>query len=409
MSFVADLHLHSPYSYATSSSLSMEGLARWAKLKGIDLLSTSDFTQPDWFRGLKDNLVETSFGAHRFQGVDFVLGTEVSCVYRQGGRGRRIHLLIYVPNFGAAEQLTARLARYGNMQSDGRPTLALSARDVVALVLEVDAQSLVVPAHAWTPWYGLFGSKSGFDSLEEAFGDMLPHISAIETGLSSDPAMNRSVPGLKELAVVSFSDAHSLPKLGREATVFSGEPNFEGLSQGIQGKRVEFTVEMYPEEGKYHYDGHRKCGVSFRPEQSISQGDLCPECGRPLTLGVLHRVLELGGGHGNEAGKVGGPPFVSIVPLQDLIASVRGKGANTKGVTTEYFGLVKALGSELRALLWADETELLAAAGEEMTLAILKARQGDITIEPGYDGVYGRVSVLGDKVSGSRQKPVRLA
>ena len=281
MSFVADLHLHSSYAYATSSALTLDNLAAWARLKGIHLLAAADFTHPVWFRQLKDSLKEGQDGAYHHGGVNFLMGTEVSCVFRQDGRGRRVHLLIYAPNMAAAEALTVEYARYGNLQSDGRPTLSLSARDAACLTLDTNPDCLVVPAHAWTPWYGIFGSKSGFDSLSEAFGDMVDHVPAIETGLSSDPRMNWQVPDLDDKAIVSFSDAHSLPRLGRELTVFQGEPTYLGLHQGLTNNRVEYTVEMYPEEGKYHFDGHRKCSVSQHPDQTIQKETPAPNAAVP--------------------------------------------------------------------------------------------------------------------------------
>ena len=425
MSFVADLHLHSSYAYATSSALTLDNLAAWAKVKGIDLLATADFTHPVWLQQLRDNLKEGHDGAYHYGGVNFVMGTEISCVYKQDGRGRRVHLLVYAPDMATAEALTAEYAKYGNIQSDGRPTLSLSARDAVYLTLDTNPDCLVVPAHAWTPWYGIFGSKSGFDSLSHALGDMVDHIPAIETGLSSDPQMNWQVPELADKTIVSFSDAHSLPRLGREMTVFQGEPTFGGLHQGLTHNQVEYTVEMYPEEGKYHFDGHRKCGVSWHPEQSLREGDACPVCGRPLTLGVLHRALNLradGGGRqastdfvvpakagtSTRTGPVipagslpanailsetGRPPFVRTVPLVDIISAVTGRGPNTKGVQRTYSAIVSATGSELRALLWATESELAAAYDSALAQAIIKVRTGDIHVEPGYDGVYGKVSI----------------
>ena len=414
MSFVADLHLHSSYAYATSSALTLENLAAWARLKGIDLLATADFTHPLWLQQLKDNLDEGPDGSYHYGGVNFVMGTEVSCVFRQDGRGRRVHLLIYAPDVAAAEALTEQYARYGNIQSDGRPTLSLSARDAVYLTLDTNPDCLVVPAHAWTPWYGIFGSKSGFDSLSEAFDDMVGHVPAIETGLSSDPQMNWQVTELEDKAIVSFSDAHSLPRLGRELTIFQGEPTFLGLQLGLTRNRVEFTVEMYPEEGKYHLDGHRKCGVSFHPDHSNREGNACPQCGRPLTLGVLHRSLNLQpAGDEVQSGRPrnfsnasaaslpanavlsesGRPPFVRMVPLVDIISAVLGRGPNTKGVQRIYTNVVSAAGSELHALLWATESELAAVGGETLASAIIKVRTGDIQVEPGYDGVYGKVSI----------------
>ncbi|MDE2779046.1 MAG: endonuclease Q family protein [Chloroflexota bacterium] len=410
MSFVADLHLHSSYAYATSSALSLENLALWAGYKGIDLLSTADFTHPRWIQELKSKLVESPNGAYRYQGVAFVMGTEVSCVFRQDGRGRRIHLLVFAPSIEVAEKLTASFARYGNLHSDGRPTLALSAADATSVCLETDPGCLVIPAHAWTPWYGIFGSKSGFDSLPEAFGDMLEHIPAIETGLSSDPEMNWSVPELADKAIVSFSDAHSLPKLGRELTVFAGEPGFEDLERGLKSRGVEFTVEMYPEEGKYHFDGHRKCGVSFDPARTRREGDNCPNCGRAMTLGVAHRVMDLAGSTQWPAASSlptgtaalptcgvpspeGRPTFVRMVPLIDIISAARNRGPATRGVLAEYQQLVSAIGSEYRTLLWAPESELSEVSDDNMADAILRVRRGEIHVEPGYDGVYGKVSI----------------
>ena len=409
MSFVADLHLHSSYAYATSSALTLENLATWAGYKGIDLLSTADFTHPRWMQELKYKLVEAPNGAYRYQGVAFVMGTEVSCVFRQGGRGRRIHLLVFTPTIEVAEKLTASFAKFGNLHADGRPTLGISARDATSLCLDTDPGCLVIPAHAWTPWYGIFGSRSGFDSLSEAFGDMLENIPAIETGLSSDPEMNWSVPELADKAIVSFSDAHSLPKLGRELTVFAGDAGFEALAMGLKSRGVEFTVEMYAEEGKYHFDGHRKCGVSFHPSQTRREGPDCPSCGRPMTLGVAHRVMDLAGSDpetpassppGETAAlptfgvssREGRPPFVRMVPLIDIISAARNRGPATKGVLTEYRRLVTEIGSEYRALLWAPESDLTKASDSNLADAILRVRKGEIHVEPGYDGVYGKVS-----------------
>lgn len=410
MTFAADLHLHSSHAYATSSSLTLDNLALWARLKGIDLLATADFTHPIWFEELKSKLTEGSDGLCIYRGVNFVLGTELSCVYRQDGRGRRIHVLVYVSGMASARKLTNKLKRHGNLDSDGRPTLNLSLPELCHLALDTDPDTLIVPAHAWTPWYGLFGSKSGFDSLVDAFGDMTRHIPAIETGLSSDPEMNWSVPELQDKTIVSFSDAHSLPKLGRELTVFDAGLSFSGLARGLRENRIAYTVEMYPEEGKYHYDGHRKCGITRHPGETLEEGAECPVCGRPLTLGVLNRILSLRGENSEvapeskansgavpqEASPVcsrGRAPFVRLVPLFDIISAVRRKGPNTKGVQAEYHDVVAKLGSELRASLWAPEDELATQVGEELGQAIMRNRRGELEIEPGYDGVYGKVSL----------------
>ncbi|MCI0888564.1 MAG: hypothetical protein J4N28_02970, partial [Chloroflexi bacterium] len=265
MTYAADLHLHSSYAMATSPSITLESMASWAAIKGIDLLATADFTHPVWLAELKAKLEPLDDGLFALRAkapaaVRFVLGTEVSCVYAQGGRTRRLHLLLLAPDFDAVDRLCAALAPHGKLASDGRPTLRLSAREVVAAALGADERCEVIAAHAWTPWYGAYGSKGGFDSLAEAFGDMLPHVHAIETGLSSDPSMNWRVPELDAMSIVSFSDAHSPSRIGRELTVFDGEPSYDGLRAALADGAIAYTVELHPEEGKYHYDGHRKCG-----------------------------------------------------------------------------------------------------------------------------------------------------
>ena len=290
MTYVADLHTHAAYARGTSRQLTFENLSRWAKLKGIDLLATGDFTHPRWLHETRSRLRESSGGLMELDGVHFVLGTEVNSI---NDEGRRVHLLLFAPDLGAVERINAAFATRGNLASDGRPTLHLSPRDVVRTLLDIDERCLVVPAHLWTPWFGAYGSKSGFDSLEECFGDMAGHIHAVETGLSSDPAMNWRVPSLDGLSIVSFSDAHSLPNLGRELTVFEGELSYAGLVQALKTQRVAYTVEFFPEEGKYHHSGHRKCGVRYSPEDVATNGAACPVCGRRMTLGVMQRVDEL--------------------------------------------------------------------------------------------------------------------
>ena len=285
MTFVADLHIHSRYAYATSKNLSLETLAYWAKLKGIDLLACGDFTHPAWFAELAQKLEGGDEGIYSFQGANFVLGTEVSCVYRQQERPRRIHVLLFLPDLPSVARLTSELARLGKLENDGRPTLKLSVLDLSELALGVNPKCLVIPAHVWTPWYGLYGSKSGFDRLEDAFLDMAKYIHAVETGLSSDPAMNWIVPQLSDKTTVSFSDAHSLPKLGREVTVFDAPLSYSGLSQALAENLVAYTAEFYPQEGKYHYDGHRKCGVSQHPSETGRRSVACPVCSRPLPWG----------------------------------------------------------------------------------------------------------------------------
>ena len=266
MSYAADLHLHSPFAYACSKNLTLENLSAWAKVKGIQLLASGDFTHPVWREELGRKLISDGSGLYTYNDIHFILGTEVNCIYSQGGKGRRVHLLLLAPDFNTVDRLTLALTRLKiNLKSDGRPILSLSARDFTALALDANPECIVIPAHVWTPWYGVFGSKTGFDNLEECFQDMTPQIHAVETGLSSDPAMIWPIPWLADRTIVSFSDAHSPAKLGRELTVFEGELSYRGLAESLAHQGVAYTVEFYPEEGKYHYTGHRKCG---RPPRS---------------------------------------------------------------------------------------------------------------------------------------------
>ena len=432
MAYIADLHVHSRYAYSTSKNLSLDSLTTWAKLKGIDLLASGDFTHPVWLEELRRGLTPaipgstisgSKVGLYQSNGVHFVLGTEVSCVYRQGSQAKRLHLLMFAPDFEAVDAINKRLAPLGRLDSDGRPTLKISARDLVSLVLDCNDQCFFIPAHVWTPWYGVLGSKTGYDSLEDCFQDMYPQIHAIETGLSSDPAMNWQVPEMAGKSIVSFSDAHSAARLGREATAFEGEMSYSGLAEALENRRIAYTVEFYAEEGKYHYSGHRKCGVSLGPEETLGSSGRCPQCGRQLTLGVLHRLLELSGGAdaasvlaGNPAsgsaaavdGVANRPPFFRLTPLQGIMAQCMGVGAGSKKVQAEYLRIVPQVGGEIRALTQATLEELTIACGEPLARLIIRARNGGVSVVPGYDGVYGRVRVLTDEEADaagiSRQK-----
>ena len=379
--FVADLHIHSRYAYACSKNLTLPNLAAAAKIKGIGLLATGDFTHPAWLAELEAGLTEIDAGTYQYDGVNFVLGTEISCVYRQGGRARRLHLLLFLSSLEGVKRFNAELSRRGvKLEGDGRPSVGLSAVELTSLALDVDPGAMVIPAHLWTPWYGLLGSVSGFDSLEECFGDLAPQIRAVETGLSSDPAMNWEIPGLEGRAILSFSDAHSLPNLGREVTVFTGRPTYGGLKEAVERNAVAYTVEFYPEEGKYHFNGHRNCGLRQSPQETAAQGsELCPVCGRPLTLGVLHRVRSLSYGYRDEESRKAKPdadgfihppderpPFLRLVPLEELLAETIGVGRRSKAVANIYQRLCAELGSELAALAWADAEDLRRAAGEQV-------------------------------------------
>lgn len=403
MPYAADLHLHSPFAYACSKNSTLENLASWAKIKGIQLLATGDFTHPAWREELGRKLTPDGQGLYVYDGVHFVLGTEVSCVYSQGGRGRRVHLLLFAPDLGTVDRIVQALAKVkNNLASDGRPTLGMSAQDFTALALDVNPDCMVIPAHVWTPWYGAFGSKTGFSDLEECFQDMSCHINAVETGLSSDPAMNWCVPWLEDKSIVSFSDAHSPPKLGRELTVFQGELSYRGLAESLARQAIAYTVEFYPEEGKYHYTGHRKCGVRQSPDETAKSGPGCPKCGRPMTVGVLQRMLSMSDGPAAETGGADGfvrhrgqrrPPFIRLIPLVEIIAEVLGAGPGSKRVQAEYLRLTEEYGSEMEVLMSAEVDDLSRVAGEPLTQAVVQAKTGNVTIEPGYDGQYGKVSL----------------
>ena len=402
MSYVADLHLHSPFSRGTSRQLTLENLSGWAKIKGIGLLSSADFTHPAWFQETRGKLRETADGLFELDGVLFVLGTEVNCIAEQGGRSRRVHILVFAPSFQTVELINTALSTKGALSSDGRPILHISARDLLGTLLDIDGRCLVIPAHLWTPWYGLYGSKSGFDSLEECFGDLAGHVYAVETGLSSDPAMNWRVPSLDDVSVVSFSDAHSLPNIGRELTVLPGEPSYDGLVESLKTQSIDYTVEFFPEEGKYHHSGHRNCGVRYSPPEVSRNGQSCPKCGRRLTLGVMQRVDELAGrevetstdADGLVRGDNGRPPFKNLVALRQIISEALDRGPDTKKAKDLYNKLVSRFGNELSVLTAASPSDVGAVAGDRVAEGIARVRARDILIEPGYDGLYGTVKVF---------------
>ena len=408
MTYSADLHLHSPYARATSKELTFENMAKWARIKGIDLLASADFTHPEWFEHTKRTLRPTGDGLYECNGAHFVLGTEVNCNGYQGGRNRRIHMLMFAPSIEVVGRINAALSDKGLLASDGRPTLHMTPRQLLETLLHIDERIMLIPAHAWTPHFGIYGSRTGFDSLAECFGDLTPHIFAIETGLSSDPAMNWRMPELDDVSIVSFSDAHSLPKMARELTVIDGELSYDGLRQALEEHSIAYTVEFFPEEGKYHNSGHRKCGVNLSPSEVAATGETCPVCGRRMTLGVMQRTETLarrdasafrdaaGFVHSDGRGKNGRPPFRSLVGLQQIVAESMERGVNTKGVRARYMQLVDELGSELQILTDADISDISQVGGERIAEGVERVRKGNIFIEPGYDGVFGKVSVWRD-------------
>lgn len=456
MKVTADLHLHSKYSRAVSQQMVLPEMAKWARRKGIDLLGTGDFTHPLWFRELKAGLEEAGEGIYKLKSPAegearqrrqseklkveekeslFLLTTEISSIYSQGGRLRRIHNLIFASSLEAVEKINqALLQRGANLMSDGRPIIGLPARDLAELVLTVDQNCLVIPAHAWTPWFSLYGSESGFDSINECFGNMAKYIYAVETGLSSNPEMNWRIAELDSRQIVSFSDAHSGPKLGREATVFAFSENgisnisYEDLKKAIKREtgrlKIDHTIEFYPEEGKYHYTGHRNCKVRQSPEDTQKLGTTCPVCGRGLTVGVIHRVEQLAAqltqisplrpfdsaqvfaGQANLKSQIDEfgvkwienadgkrPPYVMLVPLLEIIAESFGSLPSSQKVINEYNNLTDRLGPELKVLLETPVADIIKIAGDKIADGVKRVREGQIVVSPGYDGEYGKVKI----------------
>jgi len=415
MSFIADLHIHSRYSRATSPDMSPETLWRWAQLKGLQVIGTGDFTHPGWLTELKEKLDPSDNGLlvlkKEFENRDnvpepcrsqvyFMLTGEVSCIYNKKGRLRKVHSLILAPSFLEVMELNKRLSRIGSLSADGRPILGLDAKELLKIVLDISEDILLIPAHAWTPHFSVFGAESGFDSLEECFEELTPFVYAIETGLSSDPPMNWRLSSLDRITLISNSDAHSPGKIGREANIFQigGESNSSGLSykeiiNSIKTKKgFKGTIEFFPEEGKYHFDGHRTCGVRLSPGETIKHNYQCPVCGRPVTVGVMHRVERLAD---RQEGfrPPSAPEFFSIIPLPEILAEVMNVGVNSKKVETEYLRLLSKFGNEFRILM---DLPLNEIEGEAPLLreAIERMRTGKVYIAPGYDGEYGKVRIF---------------
>lgn len=399
MLVVADLHIHSKYSRATSPAMGLEALSKWAKIKGIGLLGTGDFTHPQWIAELSKKAIESDSGFLQYEGVNFVLSAEISCIYSQGGKGRRVHLVLLSPSLEIAEQINERLGKKYNLKSDGRPILGISAIELTDIILSISDKNLVIPAHIWTPWFSVFGSMSGFDSLKEAFGDKEKNIYAIETGLSSDPAMNWRLSCLDRLQLLSNSDSHSPEKIGREANVFDLDRlTYDELYGAIRYKekrKLSCTYEFYPEEGKYHYDGHRLCKVCFSPEESRKHKGVCPACGKALTIGVMNRVEQLADRPEGFMPK-NAPPFESLVPLKEILAEALGKKAASSAVDLEYMRLTSFFGNEF-SVLHAKSADLEKAAGKRMAEAIRRVKEGKVAKIPGYDGEYGRIAIFGEK------------
>lgn len=414
MDYTADLHIHSPYSRATSRESTLAGLAAWAGIKGINVIGTGDFTHPAWSKALSDDLIPAEPGFFRLRNVlslstpltgiplpaepvRFLLTAEVSCIYKRHGRVRKVHNLLYVPDFASAARINARLAAIGNIVSDGRPILGLDSRNLLEILLEEAPEGFLVPAHIWTPWFSVFGSQSGFDSIEECFGDLASHIFALETGLSSDPAMNRLVSQLDRFALVSNSDCHSPHNLGREANIFSTGFDYYSMRDAIRGNRRDTfpgTVEFFPEEGKYHYDGHRECKACLDPRETVSLKGLCPVCGKPLTIGVLHRIMALADRKSPRFAPEA-PDVHSLIPLKEILSELLGVGAGSKKVTEQYRLVIGRFGSEFNLLLRSQLSEI-ADYSSALSEAVSRIRSGKVIRRPGYDGEFGVITVFSE-------------
>ena len=428
MHFFADLHIHSRYSRATSSDMTLESLWKWAQLKGITVLGTGDFTHPKWFQEIKEKLDPIGNNLFKLRvnfrkddipascraEVYFMLTAEISSIYSKKGRTRKIHSLIFAPDFSTVAKINTLLSRIGNLSADGRPILGLDAKHLLKIILDTSPDVMLVPAHAWTPHFSIFGAESGFDSLAECFEELTPHIHSIETGLSSDPPMNWRLSGLDHITLISNSDAHSPPKLGREANIFDttnhpSPPLIKG-GQGVITKKISYefitdaiktkngflgTIEFFPEEGKYHYDGHRSCGVRLSPKETIQNNYVCPICGRKVTIGVMHRVEKLADRADGFKPK-DAPQYHSLIPLAEIIGNTLKVGINTKTVETEYLKLLSILGNEFRILMESSLSDIEKAGSASLSESISKMRSGKVHIYPGFDGEYGKIKIFED-------------
>ncbi|MDD5260094.1 MAG: endonuclease Q family protein [bacterium] len=399
MALIADLHIHSRYSRATSPDMNIPGIAKWAKIKGINVMGTGDFTHPEWLKELKSTLQPVGPGTFEHEGIKFILTAEVSNIFYRQGECFKVHNIILAPDFAAVEKIIKQISGYGKLASDGRPILGLDPEKLVEMVLAASADCMVIPAHAWTPHFGVFGSASGFDSLKECFGAQTENIYAIETGLSSDPTMNWRLSILDRISLISNSDAHSLRKLGREANVFDfpdSEHIYMDITTAIKTKDLAkflYTIEFFPEEGKYHYDGHRLCAYRAHPQETIAQNLLCPTCKKPVTVGVLHRVEKLADRALNikPAQSV---PFKHLIPLEEIIAEALDVGRNSQKVQKEYLKLINYFGNEFSILMNISIDEISNHTSEKITAGINKMRKGEVDINPGFDGEFGTINLF---------------
>ena len=403
MDFVTDLHLHSKYSRAVSQNMTLPIMAHFAKVKGLDILSASDWMHPLWLKEIKMLLEEKSEGLYGLkkpaigeENIRFLLSTEIASIYKQGDKLRRIHNLIFSPSFETSDKINTELLKRGcNISSDGRPIVGLTSKQLLEIILAIDKRSMLIPAHIWTPWFSIFGSKSGFDQLTDAFEELTPHIYAVESGLSSDPFMNWRLKQLTGITIVSNSDAHSAAKLGREANILNCELEYASIIDAIKSGDERFvgTIEFFPEEGKYHYDGHAKCNISLSPTQSKKTNNLCPKCGKMLIIGVMNRVDQLA--DFTEDYKPKKHKTVEyIVPLEVILSEVLHVGTQSKKLKTEYEKILFEFDDEFSFLRKVSTKQIEKSGRDDLALALTKMRAKDLFIKPGYDGVYGIVKLL---------------
>lgn len=409
MAYVADLHIHSRFSRACSSQLTVLNLTKWAKIKGVDLLGTGDFLHPLWQTELKRDLKDLGNGLFEYNGIKFLLTSEISCIYSHRGKVRRVHLLVCLPSWEGLTKLTQEFIRRKiNIASDGRPIIGLSAKQLAEVVWQVTPNALVIPCHIWTPWFSLYGSESGYDFLSECFEDLSDQIYAIETGLSSEPAMNWRIAELDNRSIVSFSDAHSLPNLGREATIFRGGLSYDELADDLKKQNLAGTIEFFPEEGKYHYSGHRNCQVVYSPDDLKQKGVVCPVCGKKLTVGVMQRVedlatrsvddlkLEYDNGIVKSAAFPKRAGFRMLIGLDQIIAESFGVGLSSQKVKNEFELMINQLGNELKVLTRSSLEEIKAISGAKIAEGVDRVRRRQLSIAPGYDNTYGKVKIWND-------------
>lgn len=425
MRFIADLHIHSKYSRATSKDMNLEDLDHWADDKGILVMGTGDFTHPRWFEEIKTKLEPAEPGFFKLKAeykkptikgtlseTRFILSVEISGIYSKNGKTHRVHNIVFSPSVETAEKINNALSKIGNIGSDGRPILGLDSEELAKIVFGIDSEAVIIPAHIWTPWFSVFGSMSGFDSIEECFGKYADKIFAIETGLSSDPAMNWRLSKLDKVALISNSDSHSLPKIGREANIFDTELSYQGIMEAIKSGAPDFrknnsndkkftaTIEFFPEEGRYHYDGHRNCGIVFPPEETKKHKGICPKCGRPLVIGVVNRVEQLADRKpqikikGNQVSSDNFVPYYNLVQLDKIISESLGVGPASKKVFAEYEKLIKNFGSELKILMDVKVGDIGVVADPRIAEGVRRMKDGELKIEPGYDGEYGKVKIF---------------